>query len=63
MKVPTWKLKPTTIPEKPWYAAGLSGIPEDRDRSGKKLNEDEVTRKRQRDDYLKQLEDPLKVYS
>ena len=58
LKVPTWKLKPTQLPQKQWYEENLSikyG------QNGKLLEEDALAKREKRDEQTKQIEDPLNV--
>ena len=56
--MPTWKLKPTQLPQKQWYEENLSIK---RSQNGKTLDEDELVKRERRDEQMKQMEDPLNV--
>lgn len=58
LKVPTWKLKPTQLPQKQWYEENLSIK---RSQNGKTLDEEELVKRERRDEQMKQMEDPLNV--
>lgn len=58
LKVPIWKLKPTELPQKPWYAEDLSLK---RARNGKLLDEVGAKKQEENEAKLKEMYDPLRV--
>ena len=58
LKVPIWKLKPTELPQKPWYAEDLSLK---RSRNGKLLDELGAKKQDESENKLKEMYDPLRV--
>lgn len=58
LKVPIWKLKPTELPQKPWYAEDLSLK---RTRNGKLLDEVGAKKQEENETKLKEMYDPLRV--
>lgn len=56
--MPIWKLKPTELPQKPWYAEDLSLK---RSRNGKLLDEMGAKKQEENEKKLKDMYDPLRV--